>query len=719
MRPDGNSEAAVGSSQPQPGGGPAASLLLSNASKQNVSRGFESDSPAGTLSGVSTPQTLSGSTSFRLALGGAADGSCAVSSGGGGRQSSLEADASSMLYADVGVSFLHLAVSSASSTQTGDAVATPARSPSNLFASPGGGPAGVGEPTSCNSAFAAASPLSSVSTCPVNGGTSSALNAASVAFPSFDVVGAATSNFSRGHGVASTNTTSSGLPRGTAREPPRMGEGGNWRCNSCNNINYPRRKVCNRCGHPRSAENDLMVAEFTRLKDELQSMGLDHHTASQAAAAQQAAQQQGRRSSPMLDLLTSAGKLGKHQNRSKGASFNGNGHKAMTDCLVGTTDDTEAMTFSGLSAGGGLYSPNLFVSSNSTSPLSLCTNAGASVQQGSDGKDLDSNRCDSTGGSAAQLLLSSTSSKANAAATSYGSRLVENQESDPASAVTSLFSHGPTNGSSSSLGLLLTAAEHARRNSLESDAIANAERVKGGPDALSPQYTALLQLMLLKAKDVADALVACFRELGDPEPANRATDVLITALAILGHSPEIPGAPSNVLKCESGGRGAASGGASGNGVRGVGGPNFAAPTMLAHPDEFKNPSSFLKIYGDPLCTSGDVSGSAQNPVKNHHGNWVCRNCKNVNFPRRFRCNKCGEVRDEEGDRVVAEYAKLVHHHHLKAYKHLAASSHGPPSWILSSERGGHGRAHGDSASNQQNRKNRNRLQELDVCSNHA
>ncbi|KAH8742094.1 hypothetical protein FG386_003421 [Cryptosporidium ryanae] len=155
---------------------------------------------------------------------------------------------------------------------------------------------------------------------------------------------------------------------------------------------------------------------------------------------------------------------------------------------------------------------------------------------------------------------------------------------------------------------------------------------------------------------------------------------------------------------------------------GVGGPNFAAPTMLAHPDEFKNPSSFLKIYGDPLCgksttgsgsnnnssqnTTGsnsgicttDLSGQSvnptnngntqfaniNNPTKGQNGNWACSKCNNVNFPRRFRCFKCGEYRDEAGDKIVAEYAKHVYLHHLRAYRSFGNN------WIFNSVGGATG-----------------------------
>lgn len=69
----------------------------------------------------------------------------------------------------------------------------------------------------------------------------------------------------------------------------------------------------------------------------------------------------------------------------------------------------------------------------------------------------------------------------------------------------------------------------------------------------------------------------------------------------------------------------------------LGGPDFAAPKVLVHPAEFKNPSSFLKIYGDPLCSKG-MGG--RTPRREGDGNWTCASCRCINFPRRFRCNKC-------------------------------------------------------------------------------
>eukprot|EP00923_Selenidium_pygospionis_P013095 GHVN01022621.1.p1 GENE.GHVN01022621.1~~GHVN01022621.1.p1 ORF type:complete len:260 (-),score=64.39 GHVN01022621.1:273-938(-) len=187
-----------------------------------------------------------------------------------------------------------------------------------------------------------------------------------------------------------------------------------------------------------------------------------------------------------------------------------------------------------------------------------------------------------------------------------------------------------------------------------------------------------------------------------------------------------------------------------------GGPHFSPPTMLAHPggphcstlahpDEFKNPSSFLKIYGDPLCMMTNQGASFTssitptlptssitptsltssitptsltspippfsptlsttptslnsiltaapaastiglsalsehspsvvtddlhllNPIKGKNGNWACLRCSNINFPRRFRCNKCSERRNDEGDEIVREYAMTVYSQFWKLYQ---------------------------------------------------
>eukprot|EP00922_Rhytidocystis_sp_ex-Travisia-forbesii_P058589 GHVS01086615.1.p1 GENE.GHVS01086615.1~~GHVS01086615.1.p1 ORF type:complete len:372 (+),score=54.74 GHVS01086615.1:143-1258(+) len=103
----------------------------------------------------------------------------------------------------------------------------------------------------------------------------------------------------------------------------------------------------------------------------------------------------------------------------------------------------------------------------------------------------------------------------------------------------------------------------------------------------------------------------------------------------------------------------------------VGGPNFSAPSVLAHPAEFKNPSSFLKIYGDPMCANGM---GAKTPLRGAHGNWVCTKCDCVNFPRRFRCNKCETYRDARGDEVVSSYARFVYEQHLRTYQAIGAKA---------------------------------------------
>ncbi|PFH31351.1 Zn-finger in Ran binding protein and others domain-containing protein [Besnoitia besnoiti] len=251
-----------------------------------------------------------------------------------------------------------------------------------------------------------------------------------------------------------------------------------------------------------------------------------------------------------------------------------------------------------------------------------------------------------------------------------------------------------------------------------------------GLEGLLPTGLSPLQVLLLKAKGVVDKLVNDFAMLGYGDPSAKATEALRTSLAILGQAPlpqslggpeeDFPGAgsrgnsgrgktkPSDLL----GGSGkdnddeTARKPKNANWMQGIGGPHFSAPPMLAHPDEFKNPSSFLKIYGDPMCAvvdaatpaqgsrstggggrlaggiagrvdgpvtgGGSTSPSSNLPIRGHNGNWVCESCSNVNFPRRFRCNKCGAVRGPQGDAIVAEYAKLVYHQHVKTYKSLAA-----------------------------------------------
>ena len=158
---------------------------------------------------------------------------------------------------------------------------------------------------------------------------------------------------------------------------------------------------------------------------------------------------------------------------------------------------------------------------------------------------------------------------------------------------------------------------------------------------------------VLQAKSVTEQL------LRDCNP-DRAAEVLKTALALLGRPPSVgkivPGIAA--ILCADTGAGLPS-------------------VKLVHPDEFKNPSTFLKIYGDPLC----FAKNGPLPKKGRNGNWECSKCTNVNFPRRFRCNMCGTGRGEEGDWIVAEYARQVYERYLYIYKQQrpeAAAPEMPP-----------------------------------------
>ncbi|CAE7897200.1 unnamed protein product [Symbiodinium microadriaticum] len=85
--------------------------------------------------------------------------------------------------------------------------------------------------------------------------------------------------------------------------------------------------------------------------------------------------------------------------------------------------------------------------------------------------------------------------------------------------------------------------------------------------------------------------------------------------------------------------------------------------VLVSPDEFKNPSSFLRVYGDPLASS--ARRGFHGPQVLQDGNWRCENCSNINFPRRQRCNKCQCLRGASGDAAVLQYAHRVYEMLLK------------------------------------------------------
>eukprot|EP00929_Paragymnodinium_shiwhaense_P016519 TRINITY_DN124932_c0_g1_i1.p1 TRINITY_DN124932_c0_g1~~TRINITY_DN124932_c0_g1_i1.p1 ORF type:complete len:509 (+),score=63.55 TRINITY_DN124932_c0_g1_i1:101-1627(+) len=82
------------------------------------------------------------------------------------------------------------------------------------------------------------------------------------------------------------------------------------------------------------------------------------------------------------------------------------------------------------------------------------------------------------------------------------------------------------------------------------------------------------------------------------------------------------------------------------------------PSVILSPEEFKNPSSFLRVYGDPLACGARKGG--HQPESHLDGNWRCDHCGNVNFPRRQRCNKCQHIRGPAGDAVVLRYSLRVY-----------------------------------------------------------
>ncbi|PFH33069.1 Zn-finger in Ran binding protein and others domain-containing protein [Besnoitia besnoiti] len=706
-----------GAHPPAPG---ATTLVTVNSEKNSKHPRQESETSGDLLSGISTPQTLSGAASFHPALGGASETSAAPSPDSRGDSGVDIVEQSSLLYSDLGMNFLPLAISAASSS--GD-LAGGISGPSTAFPVSNPNGSALLRDSSLGVGYPGVQDLASLMIPSLNGNAGSVVGVAQYQSPEVLATGSTAANGSRNPASCSPGTPHGGAAiaaRVNAREPPRMGEGGNWRCNNCSNINYPRRRACNRCGCARSAVNDLLVAEFTRLKDELQNMGLDAHTASQAAAAQQAAQHQGRLLNSMLDLLGSDTHQGgsrarqaQHQGKSSSSFGLASSHTRSglcnTSSPICTTDGprgSSRQSSQPTAACSGPYASQLVLLNNTLASLKigLASATGTSATTSEAGAGAHPSQCGSGG---ATLVTPGCANPAGGG----GDMCAAFDLKFPATGTPEASNRSSQTPGLSPLSFRMATGEGGFRTGEEAPVVASSLAEHG-----AAQYTAVLQLMLLKAKDVADALVVYFQELGDPDPTSKAADVLRTALAMLGHSTDSRGNDTSLgerkdeaLTVSSASSAPGIRNNSGS-VRGIGGPNFSAPTMLAHPDEFKNPSSFLKIYGDPLCGSADLSsGNGQNPVKSHHGNWVCRNCKNVNFPRRFRCNKCGEIRDEEGDRIVAEYAKLVHHHYLKAYKHLASNPQGASGgWSPTDQMGTSVNQNGgEGGSRQSSRKNRN------------
>lgn len=445
------------------------------------------------------------------------------------------------------------------------------------------------------------------------------------------------SNISRGPPCTTPGLSPDKVP---AREPPKMGEGGNWQCHVCLNVNYPRRTACNRCLTERNKENTQKVAEFIRLKEGFLQMGLDQQTASAAAAAQQAA-----RSCASGGISTGA--TPENADRLHTSTSTGNGSVLAQDVeglrLLSYPLEQQQQSrplFDKVSLQLLLQQPTSERSANPElqqhTQLHPCVgfkSAGISSRETSGG------------------LLRSNSSTSNSGESSSGC------VSDEEAATSSL--------SRLNAALRLSSGLSASNNS-------------GGASGNSSE----MQFIMLKAGMLLGKLL---RELDDQEQQQQQTASATTANpATAAKADDVLRAALGMLANEVG---ATTGDRQPQGFSNVNPMDslpplqpqqqrhqqLGYPQMLAHPDEFRNPSSFLKIYGDPLCSLSPASAAAflaggsssTSPAANRDGNWVCTCCNNINFPRRFRCNKCNEPRGPEGDKIVAEYARAVYTHHAE------------------------------------------------------
>jgi len=135
-------------------------------------------------------------------------------------------------------------------------------------------------------------------------------------------------------------------------------------------------------------------------------------------------------------------------------------------------------------------------------------------------------------------------------------------------------------------------------------------------------------------KQTADALLLQFQQQGFSDPRAAAQECLRISMELLGKSASC-GAMSALDHSMAGQR----------------------PTVLLSPDEFKNPSSFLRVYGDPLAAAARRCGQ---PESHQDGNWRCEQCGNVNYPRRQRCHKCQVARGAKGDAIVLQYCLRIY-----------------------------------------------------------
>jgi len=147
------------------------------------------------------------------------------------------------------------------------------------------------------------------------------------------------------------------------------------------------------------------------------------------------------------------------------------------------------------------------------------------------------------------------------------------------------------------------------------------------------------------AKQTVDGLLLQFQQHGFEDPRAATHECLKVALEFLG----VPTGSAPISAAEAAAKQQMMG---------------SQPPVLVGPDEFKNPSSFLRIYGDPLAATASRRPGCQ-PESHQDGNWRCEPCSNVNFPRRQRCHKCHAPRGPNGDAIVLSYCLRVYETLLK------------------------------------------------------
>lgn len=139
------------------------------------------------------------------------------------------------------------------------------------------------------------------------------------------------------------------------------------------------------------------------------------------------------------------------------------------------------------------------------------------------------------------------------------------------------------------------------------------------------------------AKQTVDSLLLQFQQHGFSDARAAVGDCLEVSLGLLG-ARALSARPATAVEPS---------------------PAPHVPPVLVGPDEFKNPSSFLRIYGDPLAATAPRKGGGR-PESHQDGNWRCEACGNVNFPRRQRCHKCHAIRGPGGDAIVMQYCVRVY-----------------------------------------------------------